>query len=240
MADALKAAAPMRLHRKPAVDWSNPYLRCALVAFPAAHKMALADITGRFPQWVAKARKMEKADREEKERPLAAVLDIDETVLSNLHLGVFLAPPGAQGAAAVEFHAADCFGWPRNSRLNPILPGAARMVAELQRLGLMIFFISGRREAIRAETIENFELVGLAGAAGSPFAAADLRKTDGPLRMRADDDREASVRPYKEAQRREIEENWRIAINVGDQPSDLGLNSDAATLTGTNCFYWIE
>jgi phosphoglycolate phosphatase-like HAD superfamily hydrolase len=244
---ARPSSIPGRSHKVMSVDFSNPVLRHYMRDYCAAHRAFLDGVRAQLPGWIEQAR-LEEA-RMGAPRPLAAVLDLDEVVFSNIHTNAFRAPAGAQGAAAVDFHAADFFRtaggrpWPRDLlRLNPLLPGARELIADLQGRGLRVFFLSGRREDIRAETVENFEHAGLAApgtTSGALLDSADLALVDGPLILCPKPPAVGqSIRPYKEARRRAIEGRYRIVVNVGDQASDLGLYGDAQVLV-PNPFYWI-
>lgn len=229
-----------RKHRVPYVDWSNPYLRDAIKKYPTQHKAALDDIRHKLAGWAAASRKTEAAQTLTP-RPLAVVLDIDETILANLHLGTYSAPPGTQGGAAIDFHAADYLGCPRGSRLNPLLPGAKELLETARQLELHVFFLSGRPESVRDETIENLEAVGVVDGILA-YSRADLERQGGPLVLCPDAERPAageSIRPFKESRRKAIEVGYRIIANIGDQVSDLGLRGDVQVYIPTNIFYHI-
>jgi predicted secreted acid phosphatase len=224
------------------VDFSNPYLRNYLAnGYGEAHRRHLDNIRAALPDWIADARRREaKVAFAEGRAPrlLAATLDIDEVIFSNIHMNVFAAAAGEQGPEAIDFHAADYYTapdgkpWPRDDlRLNPLLPGARKLLDCLRDHKVRIFFITGRLESIRDETVENFEFVGLAGdvTTGALFERAALLNPAGPLLMCPDAEYPQpgqSVRPYKESRRRAIEATHRIVVNVGDQVSDLGLYGD--------------
>jgi predicted secreted acid phosphatase len=240
------------------VDFSNPYLRNYLERYGEAHRKHLDGIRERVPEWIAKAREAEArmASRGGVARPLAAVLDIDEVVLANIHMNAFQAP----GSEPIDFHACDYYlapngrPWPRDDlRLNPLLPGARELMETLCSHGAEIFFITGRLESIRDETVENFVFVGLAGPQSSPDSAGSQRPQNDVLfslesisspggRLIMCPDAEypppgQTVRPYKESRRRLIQETHRIVVNVGDQISDLGLYGDVQVHV-PNIFYW--
>jgi HAD superfamily, subfamily IIIB (Acid phosphatase) len=245
MLHARKSAIVGRKHKMVFVDFSNPYLRDYLGGYCEAHRRHLDGVRERLPSWVATARAAEGGSGRAAEggsgRPLAAVFDIDEVVLANIHMNVFQAPAGAQGAAAIDFHACDHYlapnglPWPRDDlRLNPLLPGARELMEACRALGVEIFFITGRLESIRDETVENFVFVGLAGghdSAGSTplFTKESIATPGGRLVMCPDAEYPPpgqTVRPYKESRRRVIQETHRIVLNIGDQVSDLGLYGD--------------
>ena len=237
----------------PEIDLSNPYIRNYIRGFCDAHRRHLDDVRGRLAGWVADARYNEErgaAAELRRPRPLAAVLDIDEVILSNIHMNSYSAPAGVQGPDPVDFHAADYFlapngkPWPRDDlRLNPLLPGARELLEELRTLDVAVYMISGRLESIREETVENFVFVGLAapGGEGAVFCLEDLASPDVRLIMCPDAEYPPpgqSVRPYKESRRRAIEATHRIVVNVGDQASDLGLYGDVQ-IHCPQPFYWI-
>jgi predicted secreted acid phosphatase len=220
------------------VDFSNPYLRDHLASgcYCEAHRRRLDDIRVRLPGWAADVRACE-AGGPGAPRPLAAVLDIDEVILCNIHANSFQAPAGAQGPEPIDFHAGDYFlgpdgeRWPREElRLGPALPGARELLEELRRLDIAIFLVTGRLESIRDETVENLVRVGLAGeGAAAPIPLDAIARPGGRLVMCPDAERPtpgASIRPWKEGRRAAIEGTHRIIINVGDQASDLGFYGD--------------
>lgn len=236
---------PGRKHKTIAVDFSNPFLRAFFAGYPKAHEARLNEAARSLPGWVDTSRVQERADAAaagRAPRPLAIVCDIDEVILSNIHMNSFYAPAGAQGPDAVDFHAADAFGWPRGARLNPLLPGAFDLLACARRLGLAVFFVTGRLEPIREETVENLVQVGLAGDSDEKvLRTADLLRPDGPLLMCTETlypKLGESIRPFKEGRRQSIEKNHRIVLNLGDQVSDLGLFGDVQVLV-PHPFYYI-
>jgi hypothetical protein len=220
------------------VNFGNPVLREHLAGrFCEKHRALLEDIRRRLPGWAAAARAAEAraAAAGRPPRPLAAVLDIDEVILCNIHMNEFRAPAAGE-RAAVEFYASDYFSgpdgrpWPRDEkRLNPLLSGARALLEDIRRLGLALFLITGRLESIRNETIENFVFVGLAGD-GALLPLGALAAGGGSrLIMCPDADYPptgASIQPWKEGRRALIDETHHIVINVGDQVSDLGYYGD--------------
>jgi predicted secreted acid phosphatase len=94
-----------------------------------------------------------------------------------------------------------------NSAKAPAIPGSLRLFKEAQRLGVAVFFITGRPEAereaternLRAQGFENWQQLFLRTAAQS----------SGPVEV------------YKARTRAAvIAEGYRIVLNVGDQWSD--------------------
>ena len=235
-----------------AVDFGNPYLRDYVRGFCDAHRRHLHGVQSRLAGWVSDSRQREAlaaAAGRRAPRPLAATLDIDEVILSNIHMNVFRAPAGVQGPNPIDFHAADYFlapdgrPWPRDDlRLNPLLPGARDLLETLRDLGVRVYMITGRLESIRDETVENLVFVGLAAnTEDALFRPDDIARPGGSLIMCPDAEHPPpgeSVRPYKESRRRAIEATHRIVLNVGDQVSDLGLYGDVQVLC-PHPFYWL-
>jgi len=208
------------------VDFSNPYLRRYLErAYLSEHEANLDKVRLTVPRCIA--------DGKGDPRPLAAVMDIDEVVLANIHMNV----DRESGFFACDYYRApDGRPWPRDdTRLNPLLPGAKKLLEAFKSHDVTIFFITGRAESLRAETVENFEYVGLAGPPGRALFATEqlLDAACGQLAMCPDAQLPAtgkSIRPFKEARRAEIASSYRIIMNVGDQASDLGNYGDMQIL----------
>jgi predicted secreted acid phosphatase len=213
-----------RKHKMVMVDFSNAYLRYFLSnIYLNKHKRRLQKLCGSIPL-ITSIIKVDEATRSKESgmtsRPLAAVLDIDEVILSNIHMNYY-----------ESFYAADYFTdnkgmkWPRSHKLNPLLPWADVFIKCLLDNEINIFFITGRLESIRDETIENFKYVDLTPR----FFADDFVNDKSKLIMKPDDS-ELSVQKYKEKNREIINRNYRIVFNVGDQPTDLGLYGDVQIL----------
>ena len=250
MLQARRSTIPGRKHKMVFVDFSNPYLRNYLAnGYCEAHRRHLDAIRAHLSAWAADARASEEKRADGRPpRPLAAVLDIDEVILCNIHMNSFQAPAGAQGPEPVDFHAGDYFlgpdgkRWPREElRLNPLLEGARELLEEIRRLGIALFLITGRLESIRDETVENFVFVGLAGGADALLPLDTItRREAGRLVMCPDAEYPppgVTVRPWKEGRRALIDETHRIVINVGDQVSDLGLHGDKQ-IHCPHPYYW--
>jgi predicted secreted acid phosphatase len=230
-------AAPRR-HKMVFVDFSNPFLRSYLAsAYGPAHQRHLDAARAQIPQWATRARAVE-AERGGIPRPLAAVLDIDEVILANIHMN----SDAASGFHACDYYAApDGKPWPRDDlRLNPLLPGARAFIDALLAENIKVVFLTGRLESIRDETVENFGFVGLAGD-GAPFRHAELMDpAAGRLIMYPDAEYPTdggSVRPFKENHRHNLEKTHHIVLNIGDQVSDLGLYGDVQIQTPHPFYY---
>lgn len=188
----------------------------------AYHPDNLQKLAEALPAMAAEGAAREAADGRAP-RPLAIVLDIDEVLLCNLHENV----DDAHAFRAADFFA-DATGapWDPAARLNPALPGARGLLRAAAHAGLRIFFVTGRDEALRAETRENFALVGFGACLGVVDAAlaagpgTALHMCPAPLASGA------SVAGVKRAARARIAQNYRIVANVGDQVSDMGELGD--------------
>jgi len=130
---------------------------------------------------------------------LALVLDIDETSLSNW---------------SVELH--DDFGYiPNDSNwcvalhCNTAIPGTLRLFHEAEKAGVAVFFITGRPEGQRADTVANLQTVGF-----DRWEGLALRPENHP--------KSQTTVEYKSGERAKIvAKGYRLILNVGDQMSDL-------------------
>jgi acid phosphatase len=131
------------------------------------------------------------------EKP-AMVLDIDETTLSNYEQMV---------GADFTFNQIAFNAWVDSAKA-PAIAGTLRLYKEAQRLGVKIFFITGRPETERTVTERNLRAQGFDG-----WRRMDLRPSPHGR---------GSVGLYKSAMRKRIvEDGYTLVLNVGDQWSDL-------------------
>ena len=129
---------------------------------------------------------------------MAMVLDIDETTLSNYQQLL----KGDFGYNKDAFTA-----WVLSAQA-PVIPGTLRLYQEAQRLGMSVFFLTGRPEAQLAATEQNLRSQGFDNWQ--------------QLIMRPPAQASATALAYKSAARATIQEQgYRIVLNVGDQWSDL-------------------
>jgi predicted secreted acid phosphatase len=147
-------------------------------------------------------------------RKLAIVLDIDETSLSNY--------------SAIK---ADNFTFGPNSQAEAVnkIGVAIKPTLDLFNLakskGLAVFFITGRREAVRQPTTENLQAQGFSGWDG--------------LILKPDASTQTTV-AYKSGARATIEQQgYRIIANVGDQYSDLAGGHEDKAFKLPNPFYFL-
>jgi predicted secreted acid phosphatase len=169
-----------------------------------------ADVTAVF----ADARNHVERQAGQVERP-AAVLDIDETSLSNwpsMKADDFGYIPG--GACPLQPNLACGFNdWIASASAKPI-PGALEFFRAATAKNVAVFFITGRRDSQRPPTLRNLNDEGFQGWSG--------------LRTRPDDDHNISVVPFKSGERKKIRDGgYTILANVGDQQSDLDPDKDA-------------
>jgi len=148
---------------------------------------------------------------------LALVLDIDETSLSNY-------PEEAQDDFG--FIAKDWDAW-ADSAKAPAIPGTLKLEQKAESLGVAVFFITGRADALREVTEKNLRAAGYANWAG--------------LTMRAPDQLHEATIAYKSAARAAIvKQGYRIILSVGDQWSDLrGQPQAEYNVKLPNPFYYI-
>jgi acid phosphatase len=156
---------------------------------------------------------------------LAIVLDIDETSLSNLpslranDWGFIVGGP-------CELPAGPCglVAWIASARSEPIKPVLA-LARYARERGVAVFFLSGRPERLRAATERNLQ------AAGYAWTAVLLK----PDAMRT-----TSAVEQKAAERKKlVEQGYTIAINIGDQMSDLDGGFAERTYKLPNPFYFV-
>ena len=158
---------------------------------------------------VRRARKV--LSRHLDDRRPAIVLDIDDTSLSNYAC-----------LKRVDFDrgAADCTDL-------PAIPQTLRLYRYARRHDVKVFFITGRREHAREDTVANLKAKGYKGWKG--------------LRMRPDDQPLSRKDGWKARMRRNIERRgYRIVVNLGDQRSDLDGGHALRRVKLPNPMYVIE
>ena len=174
-----------------------------------------ADLTAVASQ--ARAWIEERAGRKQPGEKLAVVLDIDETVLSNLpemrRIDLGYEPEGWEA-------------WIKEAKGLPIEPVREVHRAALSH-GVAVFFITARWESDRAATERNLRATGYDGYA-RVYCAPDGSKI-------------ASAEAFKTAQRKMItEQGYLIIANIGDQMSDLNGGYAERTFKLADPFYLIK
>ena len=150
------------------------------------------------------------------EGKLAIVLDIDETTLSNW-----------KELSETGF----CFNkniwnqWIKYAQAPAIKP-MLELYNHAKDLGIKVFFITGRNEIYRADTVKNLKYAGYANWEG--------------LIMEKKGSHYTLAESYKTAERKKIvQKGFRIILNMGDQESDLAGGYADATFKLPNPFYYI-
>ena len=129
---------------------------------------------------------------------LAMVFDIDETSLSNY-------PELLKSDFAYDSKVFDA--WVQSAQA-PAISGSLRVYKEAQKLGVSVFFITGRHEDERDATERNLRAQGFEN-----WRELTLRPASGGSQSTSD---------YKSSARGQIvAQGYRIVLNVGDQWSDL-------------------
>jgi acid phosphatase len=149
---------------------------------------------------------------------LALVLDIDETTLSNYEETV---------KADFTYDKSAFNVWVESAKA-PAIAGTLRLYNEAQRLGVSVFFITGRPEAQRAVTEQNLRSQGF--------------QNWQELIMRTSAQASATASAYKPVARTTIlEKRYKIVLNVGDQWSDLKGTPEAEfSVKYPDPFYFIR
>ena len=155
----------------------------------------------------------------------AIVLDVDETALSNLpwlranDYGWIVGGPCDLARGPCGFVA-----WLEMARAEPIKP-----VLELARFarerGIAVFFLTGRPERFRAATEANLKAAGYEWTA--VLLKPDVLATKSAVEFKA------------AARRKLVEQGYVIAVNVGDQMSDLDGGHAERTYKLPNPFYLV-
>lgn len=148
---------------------------------------------------------------------LALVLDIDETALSNYK----------QMAAEDYGYVPSAFDAWEDSAQASAIPGTLRLYQEARRLGVSVFFITGRGETHRAATEQNLKSQGYADWEGLTLRTAAQSA-------------EATIAYKSGARKTIVDAGFRIILNVGDQFSDLkGTPAAELSVKLPNPFYYI-
>jgi acid phosphatase len=149
---------------------------------------------------------------------LALVLDIDETSLSNYLF--YERVDMARVQKPFE-------EWAQSAQA-PAIESTLQLFKNARQLQVTVFFVSGRREALRAPTEQNLENAGYGGWS--------------ELILRPMEDKSNSVVGFKSSARRHIaDEGYHIILNVGDQLSDLnGEPAAELSVKLPNPFYFIQ
>jgi predicted secreted acid phosphatase len=156
----------------------------------------------------------------------AIVLDVDETSLSNWPA------MRVNGWFRVNEGGCDLEKGPCNIRafqtlaVSKAIPATLALAQEAKKLGVAVFFISGRPVRLLEATAKNLK------EQGYEFAGLTLRPADST---------EPSVVDFKAPVRRKIQEQgYTIILNVGDQESDLTGGYAERTYKLPNPVYFVR
>jgi acid phosphatase len=149
---------------------------------------------------------------------LALVLDIDETTLSNYE---------EMTKADFAYDSKVFSAWVESARA-PAIAGTLRLYQEAQRLGVSVFFLTGRAEAQRAATEQNLR--------GQGFQNWQQ------LILRPPAEATANALAYKSRARAVLQaQGYTLVLNVGDQWSDLrGQPQAEFSVKYPDPFYFIQ
>jgi acid phosphatase len=140
----------------------------------------------------------QRAAHRRPQEKLAMVLDIDETTLSNYQ---------EMTKADFTYDSKNFNAWVETAQA-PAIAGTLRLTGEAQRLGVSVFFLTGRPEAQRDVTERNLRAQGF--------------QNWQQLILRPPAQASATALAYKSAARAGIAaQGYTLVLNVGDQWSDL-------------------
>jgi predicted secreted acid phosphatase len=147
----------------------------------------------------------------------AVVLDIDETALSNW---------GYLTEVGFNINAATFRQWTARHN-DPALPTTLELFREARAKNVPVFFITGRKEGMRANTERQLRAAGYGGWSGLYLCPNDYAKE--------------SIVPFKSGVRQKLEqEGWHIIVNMGDQWSDLEGGYSVRKIKLPNPYYFIR
>jgi len=168
------------------------YRALAYQAFNIAHEQL---------DWDLDKKNSKKLPKDERKKPLAVVVDIDETVLDN-------SPEQARRIVQHEaFTATKWYAW-GDMRKAKAIPGAVDFLNYAVSKGVKVFFVSNRDEVQKQATMDNLKAVGF----------KDVGPDNVMLRQVDEQNRPVST---KEPRRQFISQKYRIAILMGDNLDDL-------------------
>ncbi len=148
---------------------------------------------------------------------LAMILDIDETALSNYQ---------ELASSDFTFNKPAFDAW-ADSAKAPAIAGTVRLFNEAKRLGVAVFFITGRAEDERTVTERNLRAAGINGWQQLIMRPAEMMGK--------------TATEYKSAERARIAgEGYTMILSVGDQWSDLrGAPEAEFNVKYPNPFYFL-
>jgi predicted secreted acid phosphatase len=179
------------------------------------HGCYTTDLNRETAAAVAELNRLARQKRSAKK--LAVVLDIDETSLSNY----------TEIVQADFAYIQQTWDQWVNQASAPAIAGTLRFYQQAEKLGVAVFFITGRPESQRAATEKNLRAAGYTQWAGLVLRTAAEAKTP--------------TTAYKSAARQRIvAAGYTLAVNMGDQMSDLNGSPQAeVSVKLTDPFYYI-
>lgn len=151
-----------------------------------------------------------------RKKPLAIVLDIDETSLSNYRDMLEM----SFGGTLEEIDKAEDKG------TDEVISPTLELYKFAKKHNIAVFFVTGRRENSQKPTMSNLE-------------SAGYMHWDG-LYLKPQNYHQKSAAPYKINARMHIEsKGYDIALNIGDQQSDLSGGHADKTFKMPNPYYRI-
>jgi 5'-nucleotidase (lipoprotein e(P4) family) len=140
---------------------------------------------------------VKKLPKDERKKPRAVIVDIDETVLDN-------SPSNANTAKNnLPFNVRDWYAWGEMRKAKAV-PGAVGFLNYAVSKGVKIFFISNRDEVQKQATIDNLKSVGFADVSADNVM---LRQT--------------VAESTKEPRRQNVAAKYRIIMLMGDNLDDF-------------------
>ena len=149
---------------------------------------------------IAQQRLDEAVDKKSTGKPLAVVVDIDETMLDN--------SPFETAVINSDDNLSGWYNWTREARAKA-LPGALEFADYAKSKNVEIFYITNRDDNERAVTLKNLQNEKF------PFA------TDDHLLTRSDLSYSAGNTSSKAGRRAKVSENFEIILLIGDNLNDF-------------------
>lgn len=180
-----------------------------------AYEKDIADVARKARHYIIARAKANAADAHPKK--LALILDIDETSLSNYkHI---VAQHFCNDTQRIDHDIALA----NDPAIRPLLA----LYQNAKQQGVSVFFITGRRESLRAATVKNLHLAGYDHWSG--------------LYLKPNDEHLPSIIPFKSRTRASISrQGYTIIASIGDQSSDLKGGFTEKGFKLPNPFYYLN
>ncbi|MEC9092626.1 MAG: HAD family acid phosphatase [Planctomycetota bacterium] len=201
-------------HPATADPQKDPKLNALLWVQNSAEYRVLTEQTYRFALLQLKAGLKDKTwsadeipakENNYQEKTPAVILDVDETVLDN---SAFNARNVLDGTT---YNLESWNAWAQEEKARAV-PGALEFIQAAKKMGVAIFYITNRRDTVRAATLNNLE------ALGFPVDAAHLLTRNDDLDRAGD----------KVSRRKSVASQHRILLLIGDNLADVcsGMDTD--------------